>query len=221
MTGTLEPDLEPTRLSRRERRAAAPLAYRRRNAELTLIIMVAAITGIAYTVASLGSNAEIPPGIFGFVAFLLGLMLVAHWVVRKFATGADATLLPLAALLHGIGFVMITRLDDELAGLQSVWSLLGVTVFCVVLIVVQRATDLARYRWLLFFAGATGLLLPLVPGLGANINGARIWVSLGPINFQPGEFAKIALAVFFAAYFADNRELIAAKTWKVLSLIHI
>ena len=92
---------------------------------LSLIIMVAAITGIAYTVASLGSNAEIPPGIFGFVAFLLGLMLVAHWVVRKFATGADATLLPLAALLHGIGFVMITRLDDELAGLQSVWSLLG------------------------------------------------------------------------------------------------
>ena len=141
--------------------------------------------------------------------------LVAHFVVRKFATGADATLLPLAALLHGIGFVMITRLDDELAGLQSLWSLIGVSVFCAVLIIVQRATDLARYRWLLFFAGAGGLLLPLVPGLGANINGARIWVSLGPINFQPGEFAKIALAIFFAAYFAENRELIAAKTWKV------
>ena len=215
MTGTLESDLEPTRLSRRERRAAAPLAYRRRNAELTLIIMAAGITALAYTLASLGSNAEIPPGIFGFVAFLLGLMLVAHFVVRKFATGADATLLPLAALLHGIGFVMITRLDDELAGLQSLWSLVGVSVFCAVLIVVQRATDLARYRWVLFFAGAGGLLLPLVPGLGANINGARIWVSLGPINFQPGEFAKIALAIFFAAYFAENRELIAAKTWKV------
>ena len=142
-------------------------------------------------------------------------MLVAHFVVRKFATGADATLLPLAALLHGIGFVMITRLDDELAGLQSLWSLVGVSVFCAVLIIVQRATDLARYRWVLFFAGAAGLLLPLVPGLGANINGARIWVSLGPINFQPGEFAKIALAIFFAAYFAENRELIAAKTWKV------
>ena len=215
MTETLESDLEPTRLSRRERRAAAPLAYRRRNAELTLIIMAAGITAIAYTLASLGSNAEIPPGIFGFVAFLLGLMLVAHFVVRKFATGADATLLPLAALLHGIGFVMITRLDDELASLQSLWSLMGVSVFCAVLIIVQRASDLARYRWLLFFAGAGGLLLPLVPGLGANINGARIWVSLGPINFQPGEFAKIALAIFFAAYFAENRELIAAKTWKV------
>jgi cell division protein FtsW (lipid II flippase) len=215
MTDTLGSDLEPIRLGRRERRAAAPLAYRRRNAELTLIMMAAAITAIAYTLASLGSNAEIPPGIFGFVAFLLGLLLVAHLVVRKFAVGADATLLPLAALLHGLGFVMITRLDDELAGLQSLWSLVGVGVFCGVLVVVQRATDLARFRWLLFFAGAAGLLLPLVPGLGANINGARIWVSVGPINFQPGEFAKIALAIFFAAYFAENRELIAAKTWKI------
>ncbi|MGA9276708.1 FtsW/RodA/SpoVE family cell cycle protein [Ilumatobacter sp.] len=215
MTDTLEADLEPTRLSRRERRAAAPLAYRRRNAELTLIILAASITALAYTIASLGTNAEIPPGIFGFVAILLGLLLIAHLAVRKFAVGADATLLPLAALLHGIGFVMITRLDDTLAGLQSLWSLLAVGTFVGVLIIVRRVTDLARFRWTFFAAGAIGLLLPMVPGLGSNINGARIWVSVGAINFQPGEFAKIALAIFFAAYFADNRELIAAKTWRV------
>lgn len=208
-------DLEPERLGRRERRALAPLAFRRRNAELTLIIMVAVITAAAYTIASLGTNADIPADIFGFVAFLLGLLLGAHFVVRKFARGADSTLLPLAAFLHGIGFVMITRLDDELASLQSLWSLLSIGVFVTVLIVVQRATDLARFRWILFFGGTGALLLPLVPGLGSQINGARIWVSLGPINFQPGEFAKIALAIFFAAYFAENRELIAAKTWKV------
>ena len=59
------------------------------------------------------------------------------------------------------------------------------------------------------------LLLPMVPGLGVNVNGARIWVSLGPLNFQPGEFAKLALAIFFAAYLAERRELIAASTWKV------
>jgi cell division protein FtsW (lipid II flippase) len=219
MTDTLEADadadLGPPRPRRRERRAAAPLAYRRRNAELTLIIMAAVITATAYTVASLGSNSEIPPGIFGFVAFLLGLLLVAHFAVRKLAVGADSTLLPLVALLHGIGFVMITRLDDELASLQSLWSLLGIAVFVGVLLVVQRATDLARYRWVLFFGGTGALLLPLVPGLGNQINGARIWVSVGPINFQPGEFAKIALAIFFASYFAEHRELIAAKTWRI------
>jgi peptidoglycan glycosyltransferase len=215
MTDTLEADLEPDRLSRRERRAAAPLAYRRRNAELTLMLMAAAITTIAYTVASLGDDAEIPAGIYGFVAFVLGLLIVAHLVVRTFARGADATLLPLAAYLHGIGFVMIARLDEDLAATQALWSLIAVGAFAGVLIIVQRVNDLARYRWTFFAFGALGLLLPLLPGLGATINGARIWVSVGPINFQPGEFAKIALAIFFAAYFADNRELIAAKTWKV------
>ena len=215
MTDVLEADLEPTRLGRRERRAAAPLAYRRRNAELILVVMVGAITATAYTIASLGSNAEIPPELFGFTAALIGLLLFAHFAVRKLARGADSTLLPLAAFLHGVGFVMITRLDTDLAGLQSLWSLLGIGVFVGVLLVVQRVNDLARYRWILFFCGTGALLLPLVPGLGSTINGARIWVSIGPINFQPGEFAKIALAIFFAAYFAEHRELISAKTWKV------
>lgn len=206
---------ETRRHARARRRAAAPLARQRRNAELMLMIMVGVITGAAYTLAALGTNAEIPPGIIGFLLLLLGLLLVAHLVVRWMAPGADPTLLPLAAYLHGIGFVMITRLDDELAGLQSVWSVVAIAIFSATLFVVQRAGDLARYRWLLFFGGAGLLLLPLVPGLGANINGARIWVSLGPMNFQPGEFAKIALAIFFAAYLADNREVIAARTWKV------
>ncbi len=196
-------------------RADSPLARSRRTTELTLVVMAALITGAAYTITALGTNAEIPPGIVFFVAILMGLLLCAHVVVRLVARGADGTLLPLAALLHGIGFVMITRLDDELAGLQATWSLVAIVAFVLTLLVVQRASDLARYSWLFFFGGALLLLLPLVPGLGVNINGARIWVSLGPINFQPGEFAKVFLAVFFASYLADRRELIAASTWKV------
>lgn len=210
------PEVVETRRQRRQRRRAeSALPRRRRNGELTLIVMVVLITAGAYTVAALGTNAEIPPGIVVFVAFLLGLLVVAHLVVRLVARGADSTLLPLAALLHGVGFVMITRLDDRLAGLQSVWSLCAIAVFVATLLFVQRANDLARYRWILFFGGAGTLLLPLVPGVGSTINGARIWVSIGPINFQPGEFAKIALAVFFAAYLADNREVIAARTWNL------
>jgi len=196
-------------------RRFSPFARRRRNTELVLLLMVGVITGATYTVAALGTNAEIPPGIVAFVAVILGLLALAHIAVRYLAAGADATLLPVAAYLHGLGFVMITRLDDELAGLQATWSVVAIGVFVATLVVVQRANDLSRYMWLLFVAGAGLLLLPMVPGLGSTINGARIWVSVGPINFQPGEFAKIALAVFFAAYLSDRRELIAAKTWHV------
>ena len=196
-------------------RPDSPLARSRRRTELTLLVMAALITGAAYTVTALGTNAEVPPGIVFFVAILLGMLLCAHVVVRLVARGADGTLLPLAALLHGIGFVMIARLDDELAGLQATWSLVAIVAFVATLLVVQRASDLARYSWVFFFSGAFLLLLPLVPGLGVNINGARIWVSLGPVNFQPGEFAKVFLAIFFASYLAERRELIAASTWKV------
>ncbi|MDJ0769815.1 MAG: FtsW/RodA/SpoVE family cell cycle protein [Ilumatobacter sp.] len=193
----------------------ARLVKARRSTELTLIAMAAAITGVAYTLASLGANAVIPARIGPFLALLLVLIGVAHLAVRLLARGADGTMLPLAVLLHGLGYVMITRLDDELAGLQSLWSLVAIAAFVATLLFVQRATDLARYKWTLFFAGAVLLLLPMVPGLGVNINGARIWVSVGPLNFQPGEFAKLALAVFFAAYLAERRELIAASTWKI------
>ena len=187
----------------------------RRQTELTLIVMAAAIVGVAYTLASLGANSVIPARMGPFLGLVLGLIAVAHIAVRKLARGADGTLLPLAFFLHGIGFVMITRLDEELAGRQAMWSLVSIGAFCATLLFVQRAIDLARYKWTLFFVGAGLLLLPMLPGLGYAANGARIWVSVGPINFQPGEFAKLALAIFFAAYLADRRELIAASTWKV------
>ncbi len=194
---------------------SARLVKRRRSTELTLIVMAAAITGVAYTLASLGANAAIPARIGPFLVLLLILIGVAHVAVRLLAKGADGTLLPLAVLLHGIGYVMITRLDDHLAGLQSLWSLVAIAAFVATLLFVQRATDLARYKWILFFTGSVLLLLPMMPGLGANVNGARIWVQLGPISFQPGEFAKLSLAIFFAGYLAERRELIAASTWKL------
>jgi peptidoglycan glycosyltransferase len=135
--------------------------------------------------------------------------------VRLLARGADGTLLPLVALLHGVGYVMITRLDQRLASLQTTWSLIAVAAFIATLLFVQRATDLARYKWTLFVGGAALLLMPMVPGLGYSVGGAEIWVNLGPINFQPGEFAKLSFAIFFAGYLAERRELIAAGTWKI------
>ena len=189
--------------------AASPIARARRSTELSLVIMAGVITGGAYVLAALGENAAIPAGIAPFLGVLLGLLVLAHLAVRGFAAGADPTLLPLAAILHGMGYVMITRLDDRLAGLQTTWSIIAIAAFVATLIVIERASSLARYRWSFLLAGVALLVLPMLPGIGRSFGGARIWVSVGPINFQPGEFAKLALAIFFAGYLAETRELIA------------
>lgn len=193
----------------------SPVASARRSTELGLVVMAGSITAAAYTLASLGKNSEIPPILVPFLVAMLGLLVLACVATRVLARGADGTLLPLVALLHGLGYVMITRLDDRLAGLQTTWSFIAISAYIVTLLVVQRTTDLARYKWTFFFLGAGLLLLPMVPGIGRSFGGARIWVSIGPINFQPGEFAKIAFALFFAGYLAERRELIAANTWRV------
>jgi cell division protein FtsW (lipid II flippase) len=195
--------------------SSSPLADARRSTELGLVVMAGAITAAAYTLASLGQDAQIPAIIVPFLFALLGLLLFAHLATRWLARGADGTLLPLITLLNGLGYVIITRLDDRLAGLQTTWTFIGVAAYVGTLVVVPRANDLARYKWSFFAAGAVLLLLPLVPGIGQTFGGARIWVSVGPVNFQPGEFAKIALALFFAGYLAERRELIATGTWKV------
>mgnify|MGYP003333035279 CR=1 FL=1 len=191
------------------------IAERRRRTELGLVIFAGLITAGAYTLASLGKNSVIPPRILPFLALLLGVLVGAHVVMRKLAPGADSTLLPLAILLNGLGYVMIARLSDRLAGLQTTWTFVGVAAFALTLIVVRRVNDLVRFKWIFFAVGAGLLLLPVVPGLGFSSGGARIWVSVGPINFQPGEFAKLALALFFAAYLAESRELISRGTWQV------
>lgn len=194
---------------------SSPLATARRNSELGLVVMAAGITAVAYVLASLGQNATIPARIVPFLIALLGLLIAAHIAVRLFAKGADGTLLPLAVLLNGIGYVMIARLSERRAALQTTWTFIAVVAFVLTLLLVQRPPDLARYKWTFLFLGAGALLLPLVPGIGTSVGGARIWVRVGPVNLQPGEFAKIALALFFAGYLAENRELIAAGTRRV------
>ena len=190
----------------------------RRNTELGLIVLGTLVTVGAYLLASLARDASIPANIGPFLGIVLGLQLVAHLAIRRLAPDADGTLLPIAGLLNGIGYVFIVRLDEakanpkNLAGLQSVWALVGVSAFILTLLVVRRARDLERYRWTLGLAGIGLLLLPLVPGVGKTINGAKIWVGIGPVSFQPGEFAKILLALFFASYLVEKRELLAVSS---------
>lgn len=190
----------------------SPVAAARRNSELGLVVMAAGISAVAFVLASLGKNATMPATLVPFLVALLGMLIAAHIATRVLARGADGTLLPLAVLLHGIGYVMIARLSERRATLQTTWSFIAIVAFVVTLLIIQRPPDLARYKWTFLVVGAGLLIAPLVPGLGRSVGGARIWINLGPINIQPGEFAKIALALFFAAYLADNRELIAAGT---------
>ena len=187
----------------------------RRRTELGLIVLVVMLTVGAYILASLGRTASLPANVGPFLAIILGLLLVAHVTLRVWAPDADSILLPTAGLLNGLGYVFIARLDHRLAGLQATWTALGIAAFTVTLLVFRQARDLERYRYTLAFVGVGLLLLPLAPGLGRNINGARLWIRFGGITFQPGEIAKLALAVFFASYLVDKRELLARPTWRL------
>ena len=187
----------------------------RRRSELGLVLLAAVITGAAYVLAALGKNASLPAKIGPFLGSVIALLVVAHLAVRRWAPGASPLLLPIAALLHGVGYVMIARLSDRLAGLQATWSLVAVVAFVVVLVGLRRVTDLVRYQYAFLGFGIALQLLPLVPGIGFSNGGARIGVNVGPINFQPGEFAKLCFAIFFAGYLAEQRELIRASGKRV------
>ena len=187
----------------------------RRNTELGLLVLGTMFVVGAYVLTTLPDDSPIPNTTGPVLAIIVGLPLLAHIAVRRLAPQADGMLLPLASLLNGLGYVFIVRIDearadpDGLAGLQSIWMILGVGAFIATLIVVRDVRVLERYRYTAGFVGIVLLLLPLVPVLGRTINGSKIWVSIGPVNFQPGEFAKLALAVFFAGYLWEKRELLA------------
>jgi peptidoglycan glycosyltransferase len=191
------------------------LSRRRRTTELGLLLLAFIVVGGLYALASLGRNASLPADVGPFLAGVVTLIVVAHVVIRKVAAAADGLLLPIAALLNGIGYVFIARLNDDLAALQATWTAVGIGAFVATLVVVRDIKVLRRYRYTFGLIGLGLLMLPLVPGIGRSINGARIWEEIGPVSFQPGEFAKIALAVFFAGYLVENRELLGVATFKL------
>jgi len=194
-------------------------ATSRRNTELGLLVLAIVTTAGLYALAGLGHNASLPANLVPLLVFFCALLVTAHMAVRRLAPGADGVLLPIAGLLNGLGYVFIARVDEDLAGLQATWTAVGIGAFVATLVVVRRLRDLDRYRYTFAVVGVGLLLLPLLPGIGRNINGARLWVSLGPINVQPGEAAKIALAIFFASYLVEKRDLLSVATFRVGPLL--
>jgi peptidoglycan glycosyltransferase len=187
----------------------------RRRTELGLIFLVVILTGGLYALAGFGKAGNLPANMGPFLVIIFGLLLIAHLAMRRLAPNADPILLPTAGLLNGIGYVFIARLSTHEARLQAVWTAAGIGAFVATLALVRRARDLERFRYTFAFLGIGLLLLPLLPHLGENINGARLWIHVGSFNFQPGEIAKLALAVFFASVLVERADLLSKATRRV------
>ncbi|HUG64548.1 MAG TPA: FtsW/RodA/SpoVE family cell cycle protein, partial [Gaiellaceae bacterium] len=170
-----------------------------RRRELFALVLAGLIASVALATITLARDAEISPDVVTWGALFLALYVVAHIVVRRTVPNADAALLPLTAVLTAFGLATIYRLDADDGGRQAVWVTVGVGVLVATLIWLRHDYRvLEQYRYLFGVAAVALLLLPSVPGIGEEVNGARLWVDLGVIQFQPGELAKICLILFLA-----------------------
>ncbi|MET9965112.1 FtsW/RodA/SpoVE family cell cycle protein [Streptomyces sp. NPDC006356] len=202
----------------------------RRNTELALLVFAVVIPVFAYANVGLAIHDEVPAGLLGYGLGLGLLAGVGHLAVRKFAPYADPLLLPLATLLNGLGLVAIWRLDQSKllqqigqaggkATNQLIYTAMGIALFIAVLIFLKDHRTLQRYTYISMAGALFLLLLPLVPGLGADITyGAKIWIQVGSFTIQPGEFAKIVLAVFFAGYLMVKRDALALASRRFMGL---
>ena len=146
---------------------------------------------------------------------IFGAFLVAHIAVRVFAPGADPAILPITFALSAIGIAFVTRIVPEMAVRQVIWLYLGIACMVLVLVFLKNIDRVAQYKYILVLLGILLLLSPMLPVVGHEENGSRLWLSLGSFSFQPGELAKICIVLFLAGYLAANRELLSVFTWKV------
>ena len=206
--------------------ADAPVDTRRgANVELGLLLLAVVIVGVAYAIVGLAQAPRLPAGLPAYGGALAALAAAAHLVRRKLAPGADPLLLPLGFLLNGLGLVMVRRIDylyalrddppSPLAPAQTVWTVIGVAAFCATLAILRDHRVLDRYRYLIGTGALVALLLPLLPVVGQEINGARLWLRVAGFTIQPGEMAKLGLVAFFASYLAEKRPLLSVATNRV------
>lgn len=192
----------------------------RRNTEASLMVISLVIAIGGYWLASLSRSPSVPAGVLVYAVIYGAIYAAAHFAVRKLAPQADGMLLPIGLMLNAVGFVIIYRLEiptenPGLAAAQTRWLVVAIAAFIGTLWFVKDVRALARYRYTFAFAGVVLLLLPMLPLLGREVNGARLWIRLGPLNFQPSELGKIALVLFFAGYLSERRELLAVTTRKI------
>jgi cell division protein FtsW (lipid II flippase) len=177
-----------------------------------LLLLVALVASVAaYAMVGLGLRGRVPRDIVVYGLTLSGAYLLAWGAVRWTAPRADPVLLPIAGMLGGLGLAMIYRLlPADVANTQAIWLLIGLAAFVLTLVLVRDDRQLDAYTYTIGLLGLILLLLPVVPGVGFERNGARLWAHIGPLAFQPAEFGKILIVIFLASYLSAKRELLEA-----------
>ncbi|OLT41359.1 cell division protein [Serinicoccus sp. CNJ-927] len=197
-----------------------------RTIELLLLVLAVGVVTLAYVTVNLTAEGALPADVWLHVGIFGVLALGLHAVLRARARYADPLLLPLATLLNGLGLVMIHRIDlvetaggtDGVASRQLLWTGLAMVIAAAVLVLLPDHRVLRRYTYIAMALGFVLLLLPMLPVIGETVNGSRLWIRIGPFSFQPGELAKIAVAVFFAGYLVSTRDALSLAGRRILGL---
>lgn len=197
-----------------------------RNLELFLLVIAWVIAGGAMVLVQLGALQRVDVFPLQLAAGLGVLTLALHIILRVVAREADAIILPVVTVLNGLGIAMIYRIDiaegaegwDAASMRQIAWTAIAIIAAIATIVVVRNHRVLARYRFLAMAVAIVLLILPLVPGIGRTVNGATVWIGVGPFSLQPGELAKIALAIFFAGYLMTARDSLSVVGKRFLGI---
>jgi cell division protein FtsW (lipid II flippase) len=199
---------------------------RLRNRELVLLLFAFVITTGAMALVQLGAIGVLDTGVLLLSGVLSALILGVHVCLRFVASEADPFILPTVTVLNGLGIAMIYRIDLanglfgwEAAGVRQIaWTGLAILIALGVLLTIRNHRVLLRYRFVSMFGGIVLLLLPMLPVIGHSEFGAQLWIKVGSFTFQPGELAKIALAIFFAGYLVESRDSLSMVGKKFLGM---
>jgi cell division protein FtsW (lipid II flippase) len=216
---------DPHRRCSRCRSLSEVRALSFRNRELAFLIVVGILTAVGFASVYIARQSVISTASLAYAGFFFGLYLAAHLVTRYAVPFADPYLLPIAGLLTAIGLTEIYRLNPDDAFKQGIWIVVALALFAATLFLLRY--DYRRLETFKYLFGITAialLVLPILPVLGLTVNGARLWVHVGSLRFQPGELAKIMLIVFLAGYMREKREVLAQgrpKDWGPLLVIWV
>ena len=192
----------------------------RRNIELILLLVASPLVILMFAMLAINEGQALNMQTLGVPVGIFGAFIVAHIATRILAPEADPAILPISFALSGIGIAFITRVapfsdSPNMAINQVVWLFLGVVLMIAVMAFLRNPDRLANYKYTLAIVGVILLLSPMVPGIGQEIYGSRIWLHVGGFSFQPGEIAKIIIVLFLAGYLAQNREMLSVFTWHI------